>query len=168
MSEFSQREFRQAMGQFCTGVVVVTGRDAAGAPVGFSAQSFVSVSLDPPLIAVCPAGTSKSWPLIRNSGGRFGINILAADQQDLCLCFARSGGDKFCGLNWKASVQGGVPVLDRVLGFIECSMEVEYPVGDHVMVIGRVHELQVRPGQHAPLLFFRGSYGAFGDLPELA
>lgn len=165
-ARFTEREFRSAMGQFCTGVVIVTGRDENGEACGFAAQSFVSVSLSPPLVAICPANGSVSWPRIR-SGGYFGINILSADQQALCARFARSGGDKFEGLDWTVS-EAGVPILDRVLGFIECRLEHEYPAGDHCLAVGRVLDLQIRATGGAPLLFFRGAYGAFGDLPTAA
>ena len=166
MSQFSERDFRDAMGQFCTGVVIVTGRDEQGAPCGFSAQSFVSVSLAPPLVAVCPANSSRSWPPIRPTG-RFGKNILAPDQQDVCARFARSGTDKFQGLPWSASATG-LPRLDQVLGFFDCQLEAEHAAGDQSVVIGRVVDCHLRPGERPPLLFFRGRYGAVGPAPDTA
>lgn len=161
MSGFSERDLRNAMGQFCTGVVVVTGI-SAGRPVGFSAQSFVSVSLSPPLVAVCPARTSISWPLLRDAG-RFGINILGADQREVCANFARSGGNKFERLSWSPA-PSGVPVLAGAIGFIDCEWVAEHEAGDHTMVIARVLELGMPSTPRAPLLFFRGAYGSFGDL----
>lgn len=161
MSRFTEREFRNAMGQFCTGVVVVTGI-ADGQPVGFSAQSFVSLSLTPPLVAVCPASTSTTWPRLRASR-HFGINLLGAQQRAVCATFARSGGDKFLGLRWTPGLQGS-PMLDGVLGFIECALEAEHAAGDHSIVIGRVLDLRAPDSAQAPLLFFRGQYGSFGDL----
>ncbi len=149
------------MSQFCTGVVIVTGI-SEGRPVGFAAQSFVSVSLAPPLVSICPAKTSTSWPLLRASG-RFGINILGADQHGICMAFAKSGGDKFTQFGWARS-SAGTPVLDGVLGFVDCSLEAEHEAGDHTLVIGRVHELDVFSVERSPLLFFRGRYGAFDDL----
>ena len=98
VAEFSSVEFRQAMGNFCTGVTIVTGMDG-DEPVGFAAQSFVSLSLDPPLIGVCPAKTSSSWPRIR-AAGNFCINILAADQLAICQTMAQSGADKFADIDW--------------------------------------------------------------------
>jgi flavin reductase (DIM6/NTAB) family NADH-FMN oxidoreductase RutF len=82
---------RRVLGSFATGVVVVTG-EVDGAPVGFACQSFASVSLEPPLVLFCPAHTSRSWPLIRESG-RFCVNVLADDQEDLCARFATTGTD---------------------------------------------------------------------------
>lgn len=162
MALFDDRQFRSAMSQFCTGVVIVTGT-REGRPVGFAAQSFVSVSLAPPLVSICPAKTSTSWPLVRETG-RFGINILGADQYRICMAFARSGGDKFAEFGWAASA-AGTPVLEGVLGFVDCTLEAEHDAGDHTLVIGRVHELDVFSTDRSPLLFFRGRYGGFDDLP---
>lgn len=161
MSHFTERDFRNAMGQFCTGVVVVTGI-ANGEPLGFSAQSFVSLSLDPPLIGVAPALTSTTWPRLRGSG-RFGINILGADQRAICASFARSGGDKFSGLRWTGGAHGA-PLIEGVIGFVECTLEAEHATGDHTLVVGRVLDLRVLDTVRLPLLFFRGRYGSFGDL----
>lgn len=158
----SDREFRHAMSQFCTGVVVVTGL-VEGAPLGFSAQSFVSVSLAPPLISICPAVSSVTWPRLRATG-LFGINVLASDQHAACAAFARSGGDKFAHQPWTASSRG-LPVLDGVIAYVECSLEAEHAAGDHTLVVGRVLELRVTGGERAPLLFFRGRYGEFNSLP---
>lgn len=160
-STFTEREFRNAMGQFCSGVVVVTGLHE-GVPAGFSVQSFVSLSLDPPLIAVCPAKGGSSWPKVRSSGS-FGINVLAADQKDLCGCFARSGGDKFAGRSWSRGISGS-PILDGALSFIDCRLETEHEAGDHTIAVGRVIDLRVFDTTRLPLLFFRGLYGAFDVL----
>lgn len=162
MSQFTDRDFRTAMGQFCTGVVVVTGI-REGRPLGFSAQSFVSVSLTPPLVAICPARSSTSWPRLREAG-RFGINILGADQLAVCETFARSGGDKFEHLGWSPAADG-VPMLDGVIGFVGCELVAEHEAGDHTVVIAQVLDLRIHCAQRSPLLFFRGTYGGFGDLP---
>ncbi len=162
MATFNDRDFRSAMSQFCTGVVIVTGV-SGGRPVGFAAQSFVSVSLAPPLVSICPAKTSTTWPLLREAGA-FGINILGADQHGLCMGFAKSGGDKFAQFGWSASA-AGTPVLDGTLGFVECRLDFEHEAGDHTLVVGRVLELDVFTTERSPLLFFRGRYGAFEDLP---
>jgi flavin reductase (DIM6/NTAB) family NADH-FMN oxidoreductase RutF len=158
---FSPRLFRNAMSQFCTGVVVVTGV-SHGRPVGFAAQSFVSVSLAPPLISICPARSSTTWPLLRESG-RFGINVLASDQLDLCSTFARSGGDKFTKCEWDVSSQG-TPILGNIMGFVECELEAEYSAGDHTLVIGRVMGFDLPVANRSPLLFFRSGYGSFSSL----
>tara|TARA_R110000850_G_scaffold270071_4_gene402860 strand:- start:435 stop:920 length:486 start_codon:yes stop_codon:yes gene_type:complete len=155
---FSEREFRDAMSQFCTGVVVVSGQTEAG-PAGFSVQSFVSVSLDPPLIAVCPALGSTSWPKIRDLPN-FGINILGVHQEDLCKRFASPNIDRFEGVAWTPSPYG-TPMLDDTLGFIDCALEAEHDAGDHALVVARVLEFQLHEPLRNPLLFFRGSFGSF-------
>lgn len=157
MAEIDSRTFRDTMGRFCTGVVVATGC-LDGAPYGFAAQSFVSLSLQPPLVALCPAKTSTSWPGIRDSGS-FCINILAADQREICDGFARSGGDKFAGLDWRVGPTGS-PVLSGTLGYVDCRLEAEHDAGDHTIAIGRVVEID-GSGQGTPLLFFKGGYGGF-------
>ncbi|MCC2657505.1 MAG: monooxygenase [Panacagrimonas sp.] len=161
---FDDRQFRNAMGQFCTGVVIVTGL-SEGRPVGFSAQSFVSVSLSPPLVSISPSRTSKTWPLLRDAK-KFGINILGADQYGLCMAFAKSGGDKFAQFGWSTS-PAGTPVLDDVLGFVECEFETEHDAGDHTVVLARVIDLDVFSPERSPLLFFRGRYGGFSEMPSV-
>lgn len=157
MSAIDPSLFRTTLGQFASGVVIATGTDADG-PAGFAAQSFVSLSLEPPLVALCPARSSTSWPRLRQSGS-FCINILGADQQGVCAAFARSGGDKFQGLGWRPGVTGS-PVLDDVLAFVDCNLEAEHDAGDHTIAVGRVRDLSVIDGNRAPLLFFRGQYGS--------
>ena len=149
------------MGQFTTGVVIATGIHD-GEAAGFAAQSFVSLSLDPPLVALCPAKTSTSWPKLRASG-HFCINILADDQKSVCDVFARTGIDKFACLRWDAGVTGS-PVLDGVIGYVDCDLEAEHDAGDHVIAVGRVRVFDVKDGGKRPLLFFRGGYGSFSVL----
>jgi len=161
MEEFDDRAFRNAMGNFCTGVVIATGM-SADAPAGFAAQSFVSLSLDPPLVALCPGKNSTSWPKLRDSGS-FCINILAADQQSVCDAMAKSGGEKFAQFEWAAGVTGS-PVLAGVLGYVDCELEAEHDAGDHTIAIGRVRDFRIVDSDKSPLLFFRGGYGGFGAL----
>ena len=161
MSEIDGRLFRSTLSQFCSGVVVATGC-LRGAPAGFAAQSFSSLSLDPPLIALFPARTSTSWPKLRDSGS-FCINILAADQKPVCDLFARSGIDKFAELAWRPGVTGS-PVLEGVLAWIDCDLEAEHDAGDHTIAVGRVRDLGILAPHGAPLLFFRGQYGQFEGL----
>ncbi|MEE4383092.1 MAG: flavin reductase family protein [Pseudomonadales bacterium] len=160
MTETDTRYFREVLGHFATGVVVVTGiwRDV---PVGFSAQSFVSLSLDPPLVAVCPARTSSTWPRLRETG-RFCVNVLRDDQRALCQTFARSGIDRYEGVDWRPGVTGS-PVLAQALAWVDCELEAEHEGGDHVIAVGRVRDLGVRDGSRGPLLFFRGGYGGFAS-----
>jgi flavin reductase (DIM6/NTAB) family NADH-FMN oxidoreductase RutF len=161
MTEFDGRQFRATLGQFCSGVVIATGC-LRGTPAGFAAQSFVSLSLDPPLVALSPAKTSTSWPKLRESGS-FCINILAADQKPVCDLFAKSGIDKFAELAWRPGATGS-PVLDGVLAYIDCDLEAEHDAGDHTIAVGRVRALDILNPDGAPLLFFRGQYGRFEGL----
>ena len=163
MSRIDAREFRTVLGQFCTGVVIATGC-VDGEPAGFAAQSFTSLSLDPPLIALCPAKTSTSWPRLRASGS-FCVNVLRADQQSLCDLFARSGIDKFDGLDWRPGITGS-PVLSGVVAYVDCDLEAEHEAGDHTIAVGRVRDICILDPESPPLLFFRGRYGSF--TPDLS
>ena len=159
MTPIDQRSFRDVMGRFATGVVLVTAIDE-GEPVGFAAQSFVSLSLEPPLVGLCPARSSTSWPRIR-SAGHYCINILGADQEDLCSAFARSGADKYAGVDWSPGIDGA-PRIAGSLAWIECALEAEHEAGDHTIAVGRVRTLTTPDGAVAdPLLFFTGAYGSF-------
>jgi flavin reductase (DIM6/NTAB) family NADH-FMN oxidoreductase RutF len=158
---FDSVRFRAVLGHFATGVVAITGIDpATGAPTGLAANAFTSVSLDPPLIAFCVAHTSSTWPRLRTAA-RLGVNVLTADQLDVCRQLAAKGVDKFRDLPWSPS-PGGAPLLDDAMAWIECDIEAEHPAGDHVIVVCRVRHLGHRSAQ-APLLFFRGGYGSFAE-----
>jgi flavin reductase (DIM6/NTAB) family NADH-FMN oxidoreductase RutF len=155
--EISPDAMRAAMGAFCSGVVVVTalgdGPDAE--PLGFTCQSFASLSLDPPLISFSPARTSSTWPRIREVG-RFAVNVLAHDHADLSNKFARSGSDKYAGVSWVRSANGS-PLLEGVSAWVECTLWREYDGGDHTVVIGEVTGLD-HDIERAPLLYYRGFY----------
>jgi 3-hydroxy-9,10-secoandrosta-1,3,5(10)-triene-9,17-dione monooxygenase reductase component len=146
------------LGHFATGVTVVTGL-SGDTPVGFTAQSFTSVSLHPPLVAVCPSRGSISWPLIRGQG-TFCANILADDQEALARVFATRGADKFRGVGWTPAPGSGAPLLDGALAWVDCRLEAEHDGGDHVIAVGRVMDLGLGEGSR-PLLFYRGGYGRF-------
>jgi flavin reductase (DIM6/NTAB) family NADH-FMN oxidoreductase RutF/DNA-binding IclR family transcriptional regulator len=155
------KQFRTVLGHFPTGVAVVTGIDADGNPAGMAVGSFTSVSLDPPLVAFMPDRSSTSWPRFRDSGS-FCVNILGAEQESVCRAFAARGGDKFADLSWRPAGSGS-PVIDGVLAWIDCDLDVVHEAGDHYIVIGRVRELDI--GTPAlPLVFFQGGYGRFSSL----
>ena len=154
----SPRRFRTVLGHYPTGVVVVTAIDSDGDPAGMAVGSFTSVSLDPPLVAFLPDRSSTSFPRIRTAAG-FCVNVLAADQEELCRRFARSGGDKFAGVFWTPTASGA-PKLAGVSAWIDCQFESITEAGDHYIVLGRVLELAA-PGPSLPLVFFRGAYGHF-------
>jgi len=149
--------YRLVLGHLPTGVTVVTANGAAG-PVGMSANSVTSVSLDPPLILFCPARTSTTWPPIRDSG-RFCINVFAAHHEEMSRRFSARGVDRFAGVAWHG--RGAGPALDDAVAWIECTIDAVHPGGDHLIVVGAVDALEVREADVEPLVFFRGSYGSF-------
>jgi 3-hydroxy-9,10-secoandrosta-1,3,5(10)-triene-9,17-dione monooxygenase reductase component len=160
------RHFRSVLGLFATGVVAVTGLDpGTGRPVGLTANSFASVSLRPPLVSLCVAHTSGTWRCLRPAGS-YCVNILAEHQLDVCLQLASPGTDKFRGLSWAAS-PGGHPVLDGVLGWIDCEAETEHVAGDHVIAVGRVRGLGLLLDAQ-PLVFYRGRYHGCRTLDRTA
>lgn len=131
--------FRSVLGRLPTGVVIVTGGDPQQ-PSGLVVGSFMSVSLVPPLVAVCVAKTSTSWPAIE-AHGYFCANVLADGQEELARRFAISGGDKFAGVSWSPAPSTGAPLLDDVAAWIDCRIYERYEAGDHWLVLGEVHEL---------------------------
>ncbi|MGW2218996.1 flavin reductase family protein [Nonomuraea sp. NPDC001684] len=153
------RRFRQVLGRFATGVVAITALDPANdQPCGLAANSFTSVSLDPPLVAFCVAHTSTSWPRVRGAKV-VTVNVLAEHQQPVCAQMAAKGGDKFAGLAWTGS-PGGNPVLEGALAWLDCVIEAEHPAGDHMIVVARVLQLDTH-ADGGPLVFFQGGYGGF-------
>lgn len=156
------RTMRDVLGHFASGVTVVTAQGEEG-PIGFTCQSFSSLSLDPPLVVIAPARTSRTWPRLR-ALGRFCVNVLAEDQTDLSVTFARSGADKFAGVPWRPS-RTGQPVLEGVVAWIDCELWAEYDGGDHTLVAARVLDLGADPGRR-PLLFHRGAYGLLETFPN--
>lgn len=151
--------FRHVLGQYPTGVVVVTAMDAQGQPIGMTVGSFTSVSLEPALVAFLPDRSSKSWEALRASGGRFCVNVLDAAQEQVGRLVATRQGDKFDGIDWALSPAGN-PVIAGAVAWIDCDTEAIHDAGDHQIVIGRVSDLGLGTGE-APLLFFRGGYGSF-------
>ncbi|MET0763712.1 MAG: flavin reductase family protein [Blastococcus sp.] len=146
---------REVLGHFASGVTVVTAVTEDG-PIGFTCQSFSSLSLDPPLVAFAPARTSQTWSRLREIG-RFCVNVLAEGQDDLSQRFARSGDDRFEGVSWRPSPHGH-PVLAGVVAWIDAELWAEYDGGDHTIVVARVLDLGADP-ERRPLLYHRGAYG---------
>jgi 3-hydroxy-9,10-secoandrosta-1,3,5(10)-triene-9,17-dione monooxygenase reductase component len=155
---FDSARFRTVLGHFVTGVTVVTGYGPDG-PAGLAANSFTSVSLDPPLVLVCMAHSSSTWPAIRSSG-HFAVNILGEHHEDLCRRFGAKGGNRFEGVGWDHGKTGS-PVLHEAIAFLECVIEAEHEAGDHMIVVGRVVDLGL-PAEGGPLLFWRGGYAQLG------
>ncbi|WP_431969330.1 flavin reductase family protein [Actinacidiphila sp. bgisy160] len=145
---------REVLGHFASGVLVVTADGPTG-PIGLTCQSFVSLSLDPLLIAFAPARTSRTWPLVREAGA-FGVNVLSAGQAATSAAFARSGADKFHGVPWSPGA-GGAPLLQDVCAWLTCELWNEYDGGDHTLAVGRVLTVGADPGRE-PLIFHRSRY----------
>lgn len=157
--------FRRVLGNYPTGVTVVTAIGEDGNPAGMAVGSFTSVSLDPPLVAFLPTKASTSFPKIRTATS-FCVNVLAADQEPLSRVFATRGGDKFAGVRWSRT-GSGAPRIDGVAAWIDCEFESVQEAGDHYLVIGRVRELD-SDGERLPLVFFQGGYGRFSPASLVA
>jgi 3-hydroxy-9,10-secoandrosta-1,3,5(10)-triene-9,17-dione monooxygenase reductase component len=144
---------REVLGTFATGVVVVTA--IGDEPLGFTCQSFVSLSLDPPLVSFNPARTSTTWPRIREVGS-FCVNVLAHDQHELSELFARPGANRFAEVRWTPSPLGA-PILSGVSAWVDCELAGEVDGGDHTVVIAAVRGLWADPDRY-PLIYYRGQY----------
>jgi flavin reductase (DIM6/NTAB) family NADH-FMN oxidoreductase RutF len=143
------------MGCFATGITVVTGCTESGTPVGLTANSFTSVSLDPPLLLVCIANSAGSAPVLREAD-HFGVNVLQVSQQPTSNRFAGKGEDRFAATPWSAG-ESGVPLLDGSLVSFECRRHAIHEGGDHFILVGEVLRAQFEP-RRDPLLYFRGKY----------
>jgi flavin reductase (DIM6/NTAB) family NADH-FMN oxidoreductase RutF len=167
-------ELRRVFGAFPTGVTAVAALAVAGPahaadaaalddaaepagfpagarpPLGIAASSFTSVSLDPPIVSVCVAHSSTTWPGLRRAP-RLGISVLAAHQEEACRRLASPGLNRFAGLRWRSS-QAGAVFVEEASAWLECSVEHEVTVGDHDVILLRVHELDADPAV-APLVF---------------
>ena len=155
-------EFRNVLGQFATGVTIITAIDD-GEPVGVAANSFTSVSLDPPLVLFCVARTSTHLAAHRAGAQVRGQHPRRAPGGAVAGCSRTKGADRFGQADWHAGV-GGSPVLHETLAYLDCEFWAEYDGGDHIIVVGRVLDLGV---QHdaGPLVFFRGQYGRIAPTP---
>jgi flavin reductase (DIM6/NTAB) family NADH-FMN oxidoreductase RutF/DNA-binding IclR family transcriptional regulator len=151
---FDSLELRQVLGAFVTGVTVITALDANGKPHGLTANSFTSVSLDPPLILWSQSLAAPSHPVFRDAD-RFVVNILADDQVEVSKRFARGGGDKFADFKTVPGL-GGVPLIVDCAAYLECRRMESFPGGDHVVFLGRVERTE-RTGRQ-PLVFGGGRY----------
>ncbi|NWJ69538.1 flavin reductase [Pseudonocardia sp. ICBG1122] len=161
----SPGRLRHVLGRYPTGVCIVTGTDSDGRPVGMTVGTFTSVSLDPPLVAFLPGRESRTFAAIAE-GGRFAVNVLADDQVEVCRRFASPGGDRFGSVSWRPSPLGS-PVLSDAVAWIDCRLDAVHGIGDHLMVVGAVHDLDAGP-PGAPLVFLQGGFGRFAELSLLA
>jgi len=155
----SERQFRDVMGRFATGVSVVTST-YLGEPVGMTVQAIASVSLDPLLVAFFPAASSSSWPKIRESA-KFCINFLPSSGAEIGKQFARSGTDKFAHVDWEFN-QFQLPVLGAATSTISCNIQAAPAVGDHLFVVGHVMDVDTLSNDD-PLLFYSGRFWEMGQ-----
>jgi 3-hydroxy-9,10-secoandrosta-1,3,5(10)-triene-9,17-dione monooxygenase reductase component len=146
--------FRDALGRFATGVAFVTAAPDGG-PAGLVVNSLTSVSLDPPLVAFCPARASFTWARMRRTGW-FGVNVLGRRHERFATRATPAGADRFAGLHWEPG-PGGVPLLTDALAALACEIATVHPAGDHWIVVGRVEEIRVEPAED-PLVFFAGAF----------
>ncbi len=160
---FTAREFRDALGLFPTGVAIVTTLDAEGRPAGITVNSFTSVSLEPPLILVSVARTSRNFDLF-NVVSHFAVNLLREEQRHVSTAFASPTADRFGAVRHRAG-HGNAPVIEGHLVAFECETYARYEGGDHVLLLGKVLSLGIDPNlPPKPLLYFRGQYRELSEL----
>lgn len=148
--------FREALGHYASGITVITSQ-LEGEPIGFTCQSFYSVSMSPPLVSFSVMSTSASYPKIRQAG-RFVVNILSGEQVKISNQFARRGSDKWHGVDWQQSPLGN-PIIPGSLHWLDCEIHAEHAAGDHLIVIGEVKALSLQDtAATQPLLYFKGQY----------
>ncbi|TNJ40611.1 flavin reductase family protein [Phaeobacter sp. B1627] len=136
MTALDPRALRSAFGSFLTGVTVVTAYGNSGEPIGFTANSFTSVSLEPPMVLVCLAKTSRNYNALTSAAG-FAVNILAETQIEVSNRFARPAEDRFATVDWKTGPHGS-PIIAGVSAWFDCAMHKTVDAGDHVILIGTV------------------------------
>jgi 3-hydroxy-9,10-secoandrosta-1,3,5(10)-triene-9,17-dione monooxygenase reductase component len=153
--------FKHVLGHFATGVAVITA--IKDGPVGLTVQAMCSLSLEPPLILVCPGKSSTTWPHIVTTG-KLCINLLADDQSHLARQFAKPGANKYEGVGWHPSECLGLPVIDGALAWIDCEIADTFAGGDHWIAVCRVLALEAQVGVR-PLIFCEGTFGTVLPLP---
>jgi len=150
------RSLRDALGEFATGVAVVTACSRDGQPVGVTINSFASVSLDPPLV-LWSLGLHSPSLAVFEACSHYAVNILAVDQAELSQRFAQSQNDKFAGIGTRVGA-GGTPLLPDCCAWFECRNELRYPGGDHIILVGHVENFSRQ--EKPPLIFHGGQYRA--------
>ncbi len=152
------RALRDAFGCFATGITVITTADRDGELYGVTANSFTSLSLDPPLCLFCLDYKSLSFEAFQHTG-HFAVNVLAEDQEPLSANFARSNTDKWEGIDYEIWASG-TPILRGCVANLECDLEAIHEGGDHVIVVGRITDMAYQDGECRPLLYYKGRYNA--------
>lgn len=157
---FDARDFRNALGQFVTGVTVVTTRADDDAPVGITINSFNSVSLDPPMVLFCLDAKSRYLTVFQDAGC-FAVHVLGADQRDWSVRFA-GNGDRWDGVG-STDWETGAPIIEGCLAVFECTLQAVHEGGDHKILVGQVVRLS-SGGDRRPLAFHLGRYTAVEDV----
>lgn len=153
--------FREALGHYASGITVITSH-TDDEPIGFTCQSFYSVSMSPPLVSFSVMSSSASYPKIRQAG-RFAVNILSGAQVSISNQFARRGTDKWHEVEWQQSPLGN-PIIAGSLHWLDCEIHAEHVAGDHLIVIGEVKALNLQEATASqPLLYFKGQYCKLAD-----
>jgi len=156
VSELSIPKYREVLGHFATGVVVISAMTPDG-PVGFTCQSFAGLSLEPLLVTFAAQRKSSSWPRMQGAGS-LAISVLGEDQEAVARTFATSGIDKFAAVAWSPGTNGA-PIIAGAIAHIEATIESFSEHGDHDVVVAAITDLMAHSG--APLLYFRGGFGTF-------
>jgi len=156
--ELDGRELRNALGRFATGVCLITAVSDEGEPLALTANSFSSVSLDPPLVLWSLQNNSDVFAVYAGAK-HYAINVLAGNQQELSSRYARKGDHVLDPEHFTLGEQGGAPLIHDALVSFECTLEATHPGGDHVIIVGRVDAMHVRP-EGEPLVFYSGAYRA--------
>jgi len=154
MNEIDSREFRDALGSYPTGVAIITARDQDGKPIGMTVNSFASVSLAPPLVLWSIDNSSTFFDAFMQAS-HFAVHILRSDQQQLSHDFSSEDSDHFAEVEHDPGIEE-LPLLKSYLALFQCEVKSRHPEGDHVILLGRVLELQHRPAES--LVFFAGKY----------
>ena len=154
-SALDQRAFRDAVGSFATGVMVMTCTGDAEELIGVTMNSFSSVSLDPPLVSFCIADSLTEFKTLLETE-KFALNLLREDQQDLSNQFAKTGPDKWKDVSYREG-PNSAPIIEPNHGVLLCTKHAQYECGDHYIIVAHVDEL-VNGGDEAPLVFYRGKY----------
>lgn len=154
-SPFSERQLRDALGQFATGVTIVTTADAAGQPVGMTVSSFNAVSLSPPLVLWSLGRATLLQPVFA-ACQHYAVHVLALEQEALARRFATKQAERFAGVDWRPNAQG-VPILAGAVAVFECALRHQYDGGDHIIMVGEVLYCRRQAGE--PLLYHAGQLG---------
>lgn len=164
MKQLDSKALRNAFGSYMTGVTVITAMTDDGKPVGFTANSFTSVSLEPPLLLVCPAKSLSSFDVFANCEN-FAVNILSEDQQNISNIFAGSKDDRFSQIDWHTDEQGN-PIINGALTHFSCKTERNLEAGDHHLLVGQVLDFSAHEGRG--LGYASGGYFSLGLEREAA